>query len=209
MTDTQHRPGSEVEPEEPFMSRWSRLKARSREQAAPEVAPVAAPVVAPVSAPVSAPDAEAGAAPPQAAEGTPQQAAQQPAAGQPPELPDIDSLGEDSDYSAFLAEGVDATLRRKALRKLFHSPKFNVLDGLDDYMGDYTQFEPLGSIVTADMRFQIERAARLAEQALAGEGDGPSPTGGPDTAPVVAEAAPGDDSSEPATEKHDEPDRTA
>lgn len=197
MNDTENRPGSEVEPEEPFMSRWSRLKARSREQAAPDAAPVAAP------------DAEAGAAPPQAAEGTPPQAAPQPTAGQPPELPDIDLLDEDSDYSAFLAEGVDATLRRKALRKLFHSPKFNVLDGLDDYMGDYTQFEPLGSIVTADMRHQIERAARLAEQALGEEAEESAPKGGVDMAPVAAEAAPADDSSDHVTESHDEPDRTA
>lgn len=197
MTDTASRPGSEAEPEEPFMSRWSRLKARAREQTAPVAEAGAAPV------------AEADTAPPQAAEDTPQPAAPQPVAGHPPALPDIDLLGEDSDYSAFLAEGVDATLRRKALRKLFHSPKFNVLDGLDDYMGDYTQFEPLGSIVTADMRHQIERAARLAEQALAEDGKRPTPAGSADAAPVVAEATPGDDSSDHATENHDEPDRTA
>ena len=205
MSDTENAPGSGVEPEEPFISRWSRLKARAREQAAPL--------------------ADAGAAPPQAqaAEDTPPQAASQQSAppqtappqtaptqtAPPPDLPDIDLLGEDSDYSAFLAEGVDATLRRKALRKLFHSPKFNVLDGLDDYMGDYTQFEPLGSIVTADMRYQIERAARLAEQALAEEDGMAAPAGSPDTAPVVAEAARGDDSSDQPTEQHDEPDRTA
>ena len=203
MSDTENGPGSGVEPEEPFISRWSRLKARSREPAAPV--------------------AEASAALPQAGEDTPPQAAapqtaqtqtaqtqtEPTQATPPPELPDIDLLGEDSDYSAFLAEGVDATLRRKALRKLFHSPKFNVLDGLDDYMGDYTQFEPLGSIVTADMRYQIERAARLAEQALAEEDGRAAPAGSPDTAPVVAEAAPRDDSSDQPTEQHDEPDRTA
>lgn len=196
MTDPKTRPDRGVEPEEPFMSRWSRLKARAREQAAPV--------------------AEAGAAPPQAqaAEDTrphaaPPQVAPQPPAGPPPELPDIDLLGEDSDYSAFLAEGIDATLRRKALRKLFHSPKFNVLDGLDDYMGDFTQFEPLGSIVTADMRHHIERAARLAEQALAEENARPAPAGGADAAPAVADATPGDDPSDHETESHDEPDRTA
>ena len=189
MTESENGPGPEVEPEEPFMSRWSRLKARAREQATPVV--------------------DAGAAPPQPAEDTPPQPAPPSVAQPPPELPDIDLLGEDSDYSAFLAEGVDAVLRRKALRKLFHSPKFNVLDGLDDYMGDYTQFEPLGSIVTADMRHQIERAARLAEQALAEEGERPAPAGSADAAPVVADATPTEDSSDHATESHDEPDRTA
>jgi hypothetical protein len=198
MTDPETGPGPEVEPEEPFMSRWSRLKARSRAPAAPV--------------------AEAGTALPQAGDDTPPRAGQDPAppqaapqapAAPPPELPDIDLLGEDSDYSAFLAEGVDATLRRKALRKLFHSPKFNVLDGLDDYMGDYTQFEPLGSIITADMRHQIERAARLAEQALAEDGERPASADPAAAAAVAAEAATAEDSSDHATENHDEPDRTA
>ncbi|HSN70049.1 MAG TPA: DUF3306 domain-containing protein, partial [Steroidobacteraceae bacterium] len=53
-------------------------------------------------------------------------------------------------------------VRRAALRKLFASAKFNVCDGLDVYCRDYTQFEPLGDIVTADMRFHMERAAKLA-----------------------------------------------
>ncbi len=43
------------------------------------------------------------------------------------------------------------------MRKLFHSPKFNVRDGLDDYDLDYTNPEPLGNIVTAEMRRRILR----------------------------------------------------
>ena len=74
-----------------------------------------------------------------------------------PELPPLESLGEDSDYSAFMGEGVPADLRQKALKKLFHSPKFNVRDGLDDYDWDFSNPEPLGDIVTAEMRYRIER----------------------------------------------------
>ncbi len=94
------------------------------------------------------------------------------------DMPAIETLGEDADVSGFLSPGVSDDLRRAALRKLFHGPKFNVCDGLDDYCGDYTKFEPLGDIITADMRFQMQRALeRLADaeesegeqQAVAGE----------------------------------------
>ncbi len=82
-----------------------------------------------------------------------------------PDLPPIESLGEDSDYSAFLNSDVPAELQRKALRKLFQSPKFNVRDGLDDYDLDFSSPEPLGDIVTAEMRHrlsvELERLAGL------------------------------------------------
>ena len=90
------------------------------------------------------------------------------AADEPVELPPLDSLDEDSDYSPFLAAGVSPDLRRDALRKLFHSPKFNIRDGLDDYDLDFTNPEPLGDIITAEMRHrmqvELERLARLDEE---------------------------------------------
>lgn len=59
------------------------------------------------------------------------------------DMPPLASLGPDSDYSAFLSPGVSEELRRLALRKLFHSPIFNVTDGLDDYDDDFTSFAVL------------------------------------------------------------------
>lgn len=125
------------------------------------------------------------------------------------DMPSIETLEEDSDVSGFLSPGVSDDLRRAALRKLFRSPKFNVCDGLDDYCGDYTKFEPLGDIITADMRFQMERALeRLAE---AGDGDGESvaaageaPDGGAEE-PATREAGTADDPSATKTkdEEHD------
>jgi hypothetical protein len=76
------------------------------------------------------------------------------------DMPDIDSLTEDSDYSGFLSPRVSESLRRMALRKLFHSPGFNIMDGMDDYDEDFTTFEALGEIVTADMKHQVEMEAR-------------------------------------------------
>ena len=54
-------------------------------------------------------------------------------------LPDIESLDESSDFTAFMAEGVPEALRRRALRKLWRlNPIFANLDGLNDYDEDYT-----------------------------------------------------------------------
>ena len=76
------------------------------------------------------------------------------------DMPAIESLTENSDYSGFLSPKVSEALRKQALRKLFHSPGFNIRDGLDDYDGVYTEFEKLGDIVTADMRHQLEMEAQ-------------------------------------------------
>ncbi len=81
-------------------------------------------------------------------------------------LPDIETLDANSDFLPFMAEQVSPQLRKLALQKLFHDPKYNVIDALNDYLGDYTQFTPLGDVLTADQRFQIARkAAALVENA--------------------------------------------
>jgi len=80
------------------------------------------------------------------------------------DMPPLESLGPDSDYSGFLSRGVSEALRKKALARLFRSPAYNVVDGLDDYAEDFTKFAPLGGLVTADMRHQLEqRLKRLAD----------------------------------------------
>jgi hypothetical protein len=55
----------------------------------------------------------------------------------PEDLPDIDSLDENSDFSAFMRNGVPEALRNRALRKLWQTdPAFNVVDGLLEYGED-------------------------------------------------------------------------
>jgi hypothetical protein len=53
-------------------------------------------------------------------------------------LPPVESLTIDSDFSAFLQPEVDETLKRQALKQLFRDPHFNVMDGLDVYIDDYS-----------------------------------------------------------------------
>lgn len=73
------------------------------------------------------------------------------------DMPPLESLTEDSDYSGFLSPKVSEELRKKALRKLFHSAGINVRDGLDDYDEDFTEFAKLGDIVTADIKHQLDK----------------------------------------------------
>ncbi|MFK7860123.1 MAG: DUF3306 domain-containing protein [Granulosicoccus sp.] len=82
------------------------------------------------------------------------------------DMPPIASLSSDSDLSGFFNKGVSAALRKAALRHVFQQPKYNLRDGLNDYDGDYTVFEPLGDTVTSDMKWHIARKERERLEAL-------------------------------------------
>jgi hypothetical protein len=67
-------------------------------------------------------------------------------------LPPVESLGFDSDFTRFLAPKVDEVVKRQALRKLFNDPRFNVMDGLDVYIDDYSKFEPIPDDLVGKLR---------------------------------------------------------
>lgn len=58
-------------------------------------------------------------------------------------LEDVKLLTRDSDFKPFMAKGVDADVRNAAMKKLFADPHFNVMDGLDTYIDDYSKSEPI------------------------------------------------------------------
>jgi len=58
-------------------------------------------------------------------------------------LPALDTLTIDSDYAPFMQPGVDDAVKRGALKKLFADPRFNVMDGLDVYIDDYSKPDPI------------------------------------------------------------------
>jgi hypothetical protein len=60
-----------------------------------------------------------------------------------PALPPVESLTFDSDFAAFLQPKVDEALKRQALKQLFRDPRFNVMDGLDVYIDDYSKPDPI------------------------------------------------------------------
>lgn len=102
------------------------------------------------------------------------------------DMPPIETLTEESDYTGFLSPNVSEELRSLALRKLFHSTAFNVCDGLDDYAEDFTSFAKLGNIITADMKYQLEEARKKLEQQLSDTAETDDLPEGDEQAPVAA-----------------------
>jgi len=155
-------------PEEGFLRRWARVKATGDDAVAQAPrAPAPAPSPAPASAPAPAttPWARAGDAWARAGDPLPAAPAQSgaaAAAAQPsaaprepsPTLDDVARLTPDSDYSAFVGQGVDKSVQRLALKKLFADPHFNVMDRLDMYMDDYN----IPSPVSAEMLASLDHA---------------------------------------------------
>jgi hypothetical protein len=66
-----------------------------------------------------------------------------PGAAVPAELPALDALEFSSDFTGFLRPDVEESMKRAAMKKLFHSGQFNTMDGLDVYIDDYNTFEPI------------------------------------------------------------------
>ena len=152
--------------QEKFLARWSRRKREARRDSLPPVA------TAPAATPSPVPTAT----------GTP-------ATPAPIELPPVDSLTFDSDFTAFLRPEVDADLKRAALKQLFRDPRFNVMDGLDTYIDDYTKADPIPSDMLAGL---LQRFARVAET-----GETPAVAAGerePGDTPADASAASGEES---------------
>ena len=143
--------------DEGFLSRWSRLKAGERTRAAQAGAAGAAPAATAAQLAAPAPAAHDAASTPAA-----------PAGAALPTLEDALRLDAGSDYSAFVARGVDAAVRRVALRRLFADPHFNTMDGLDVYIGDYTKADPVAPAMLVSLR----RAAGLMRGQESEEGAG-------------------------------------
>jgi len=83
------------------------------------------------------------------------------------DMPTLDGIDENTDMSGFFSPKVTQAVKKAALRKFFHSPAFNIVDGLDDYDEDFRNFAALGDIVTSDMRGMAEREAERAREAMA------------------------------------------
>jgi hypothetical protein len=130
--------------DEGFLRRWSRLKA-APETAEPPAVPAAQPAqaVQPEHAGQAGQESAAAASP----RAEPETAAAPPL----PTLADAAMLTADSDYSAFVARGVDPDVRRLAMKKLFADPHFNRIDGLDIYMSDYNIPSPVSPEMLASL----------------------------------------------------------
>jgi hypothetical protein len=129
---------------EHFFSRWSQ-----RKQAVAKGLPVAEPIATPSPAELPGlPGSSEGvqrskAAPPALAPGQTEGKSNEIPAEPLPSLDDARALTPDSDFQPFMRPGVAADVRNVAMKKLFADPHFNVMDGLDIYIGDYNTPDPL------------------------------------------------------------------
>lgn len=60
-----------------------------------------------------------------------------------PTLDDVRALTAESDFKRFAARDVAPEVKNAAMKKLFSDPRYNVMDGLDVYTGDYSQPDPI------------------------------------------------------------------
>lgn len=105
-----------------FLSRWSRRKAGKQDETEEQLKEVAQPP-AQTNSEIKASDTEA---PP------------------PVTLEDVEKIDRFApDFSAFMKPDVDPTVQQAALKKMFTDPHFNVMDGLDIYIDDYSKPDPL------------------------------------------------------------------
>ena len=58
-------------------------------------------------------------------------------------LDDVKLLTKDSDFKPFMSQDVGVDVRNAAMKKLFADPHFNVMDGLDIYIDDYSKSDPI------------------------------------------------------------------
>lgn len=116
--------------DEGFFGRWARRKQEVKEgrEVAAEPPVVDGPRVAPPQ-----PSNEGGVSLEVQPEPTPP----------PPTLEDAQSLTPESDFKRFVGADVPADVKNTALKKLFADPRFNVQDGLDVYIDDYSRPDPL------------------------------------------------------------------
>jgi hypothetical protein len=147
---------------EGFLRRWARRKTEVAAGVAPAPEPVAeqAQVIAPAPAAI----ATSAAVQPDPAPAVPR-----------PTMADVAGLTRDSDFSAFVTRGVDADVRRGALKKLFSDPHFNKVDMLDVYMDDFTKPSPVSAAMLAGLQhaksvfWRPEEEEEAAVAAVAGD----------------------------------------
>ncbi|RST53598.1 DUF3306 domain-containing protein [Variovorax sp. MHTC-1] len=124
---------------ESFFDRWSRRKQQVREGEVPPPEPVAAVPVEPPAL-VETPSPHPNLSPEGEGEIPP-----------PPTLADAEALTIDSDFKPFVAKNVAPEVKNAAFKKLFADPHFNVMDGLDTYIDDYSQSTPVPESVLRQM----------------------------------------------------------
>lgn len=113
-----------------------------------------------------------------------------PAPQAPVPLPALDSLSFESDFKAFMRAQVEESAKRAALKKLFADPRFNLMDGLDVYIDDYTKGEPISPELLA--RLEHAKATLLGQEQAKQQAEAAGKAKADETQSQVAEAPAGE-----------------
>ena len=143
-----------------FFSRWSQRK-QAVKQGAPLAEPLPKtqetrseltkePTIEPTIEPTSK-QTNALATPPNKAMGAKDQTAQTPEPVKALTLEDVAKLTPESDFTAYMTQGVSPEVRNAAMKKLLADPHYNIMDGLDIYIGDYNTPDPMPEGMLAKM----------------------------------------------------------
>ncbi|MBJ7380181.1 MAG: DUF3306 domain-containing protein [Polynucleobacter sp.] len=111
--------------EDRFLSRWARRKAGLESDKTKEIDADNQQLVEPVLAKTS----------------TATEAAPEKPVANMDDVEQIDSKAPD--FSAFMQSNVDPAVQQAALKKMFTDPHFNIMDGLDIYIDDYSKPDPI------------------------------------------------------------------
>ena len=66
-------------------------------------------------------------------------------------LEDVSKLTPESDFTSYMTQGVSPEVRNAAMKKLLADPHYNIMDGLDIYIGDYNTPDPMPEGMLAKM----------------------------------------------------------
>jgi hypothetical protein len=138
---------------EGFFGRWSQRKLSERQGKQPEQ-PVPDARPEPAQPPASAARPAGSAVPattPAAVGGGGNDRRGPPADAPAPTMQDVASLHKDSDFKPFVSRAVQPEVRNAAMKKMFGDPHFNVMDGLDTYIDDYSVPDPLPAAMLRKM----------------------------------------------------------
>ena len=127
-----------------FFSRWSQ-----RKQAVKQGAPLAEPL--PKTQEPTSKQTNVLATPPNKAMGAKDQTAQTPEPVKALTLEDVAKLTPESDFTSYMTQGVSPEVRNAAMKKLLADPHYNIMDGLDIYIGDYNTPDPMPEGMLAKM----------------------------------------------------------
>jgi len=111
----------------------------------------------------------------------------------------VQALTSQSDFKPFMARDVDPEVKNAAMKKLFADPHFNVMDGLDTYIDDYSTPDPLPQSMLRQM-VSAKFLNLFDDEKTEPAGQAVRDNAGPSATPVAEAATPTQDPRDPSAD---------